>query len=102
MAQATGKRNTDADTDTKSIGDSNAISDSHPNGNSNRKPNLYPRGFAHAHCDSNCDRNTAALSDTAVSCDAAPSPDAPASAVNTDVRIQEPYLAVYAGKAIFA
>ena len=64
LAQAT--RNWIADADTKSIGDRNAISDSNANGDRNPKPNLDPTGFAHAHRNSNCDRNTAPPPDSAV------------------------------------
>jgi hypothetical protein len=63
------------DADTKSICDSN------PNGNSNRKPNPYTARLAHAYSDRNRDGNTTALPYTAISADAACTPDARAPPV---------------------
>jgi len=63
---------------------------------------LVTTGLAHAYRNSKRDGNTTALPDTAISANATWTPDATASAVDTDVRIQEQNLAVYAGDGHFS
>ena len=102
MAQATGNWNADAYTKSNCDCDGDPIVYT----DANCDCDDYSIVDAHPNCDrdgdSIIDGNTKTDADTAVYCDATSTPDATASAVGTDVRIQEQYLAVCAGEGHFS